>query len=711
MARRLSLLLVTLALAYALLAGVRTVGDFDIGWQLATGRYILQHKSFPSVDVFSYTAAGERWMYPPFSGLVFYWSWLVGGFAAISWLSAAACVAAVAILLAAASQQNRMLAAALAVIAVPTIAFRTRPRADLFTTVLFAAVMAVLWRRVHGRPAQLWLLPVLMCAWANLHLGFPAGLVLCGLYAAAEGINWLTRAENWLVCSERLQRSIPWLAAAVLATLINPFGAGVYQTVLDHRIMYELEGHVGDWVAQPLSYAKLLEALDWVNPASGYWWMLAFSVLGLAAAVVVRSWGAVLFLAFGIWSSLRFLRFQAVLAMIAVAVLPDVFRSFGRWAGAIQFRGQTLRDQLAGRTPRLGAAVTIAVSLALVALVSVRAAGLVTQRHYLREPDTILFGTGASWWYPERAAEFVRHERLPGRILNDFNLGGYLAWTLGPEYANAIDGRCPPFGAGGIFEFSMLMAASPDGELWANFVNRWQVNTVIVTTGRYAGAGSTPLAALCASRSWRPVYLDGSGAVFIRNIASNQPLLDRLAVDCNKVRFAPPAAGSDADMYNFWVNTGNLLHVLGRRAEALEALERARHIFDADPQYYLIRGSVWQAQGNLGEAERNYRTSVALRPNEHSWYALGQVLAVQGRYNEAAVLLRRAAAASQFSHEIYRFLGDVLLAAGRPEEALRAFDQAASRDTYRGAAAPLGAGFRAGIQAGRARALAALHRP
>jgi len=40
--------LIGLALLYALAAGLRTVGDFDLGWQLATGRWEPQPASAQS---------------------------------------------------------------------------------------------------------------------------------------------------------------------------------------------------------------------------------------------------------------------------------------------------------------------------------------------------------------------------------------------------------------------------------------------------------------------------------------------------------------------------------------------------------------------------------------------------------------------------------------------------------------------------------------
>ena len=51
--------LLALTLLYAALAGLRTITDPDTGWQLATGRYIAQHRSIPSTDVLSYTAQGQ----------------------------------------------------------------------------------------------------------------------------------------------------------------------------------------------------------------------------------------------------------------------------------------------------------------------------------------------------------------------------------------------------------------------------------------------------------------------------------------------------------------------------------------------------------------------------------------------------------------------------------------------------------------------------
>jgi len=88
-----------LVLANAFAAGLRTVSDSDSGWHLATGRYIWEHRTIPSTDVLSFASAGMPWIYPPFGQVLLYLLYRVGDYAALSWLSALACVGVVAYLI------------------------------------------------------------------------------------------------------------------------------------------------------------------------------------------------------------------------------------------------------------------------------------------------------------------------------------------------------------------------------------------------------------------------------------------------------------------------------------------------------------------------------------------------------------------------------------------------------------------------------------
>ena len=84
-----------LALTYALLAGFRTFFDLDLGWHMATGRYVIQHHTIPTTDILSFTSPGAPWIYPPFAGVLFYLIHQFAGFQGLTWFCAAALMAAI----------------------------------------------------------------------------------------------------------------------------------------------------------------------------------------------------------------------------------------------------------------------------------------------------------------------------------------------------------------------------------------------------------------------------------------------------------------------------------------------------------------------------------------------------------------------------------------------------------------------------------------
>src|SRR6266480_275197 len=118
--RVLTAFFILLVMAGALCAGLHTVSDSDMGWHLATGRYVVQHHQIPRSDVLSFTSAGKPWAYPPFAGVLFYLVFKLFGYAGLSWLSALACMAIVAYLV----RRGNMASAILGLLAVQSIAAR-----------------------------------------------------------------------------------------------------------------------------------------------------------------------------------------------------------------------------------------------------------------------------------------------------------------------------------------------------------------------------------------------------------------------------------------------------------------------------------------------------------------------------------------------------------------------------------------------------------
>jgi tetratricopeptide (TPR) repeat protein len=682
--------LIVIALAYAFLAGLRTVADFDLGWQLATGRYILHHHLIPSTEVFSYTAHGNPWLYPPFSGVIFYLLYLAGGYAALSWLSALACLATVAII----AGQGTRTSAALAIVAVPAIAFRTVPRAELFTTILFAAFTAILWNHYQGGKARLFLLPLLMLAWVNLHTGFIAGLGLVAAYFVLEFCD-LPFAARRAAALDSMRRAFPWLFASFVATRLNPWGWRIYQVIARQNAMSQLHtDFIGEWSGVHFSSAIGSQIFSLRDPAGADWWLLAAAFLAIVATISRKEIGPAILLALGAYASLTHIRLQALFAILVCivggAILSREFRLYSVLEPPPGERSSAPPDG-APRRALIACRASWAIAGLLALLAGIRVTDLVTDRYYLWSGQIALFGAGESWWFPERAAGFLLKEHLPGNVFGDYNLGGYLTWRLGPEYPDYFDGRFIPFGSDLFFHHRALVGLPLDSPEWRQEAVERNIQTVIFSAARFGGLGNFPLQADCESRDWSPVYLDDVAVVFVRNVPENASLVHRLAIDCKKGPIPVPAASAagaswraSAELFQSLMNRASIYYLLSRDAEAADDLSHAQAIFADDPNLHLLRGQLAQAHNRPPEAEQEYQASVRLRPTDVAWYALAGLYAAEGRYSDAVYALRESAALSQVDYDRYRALGKVYLLMDDPQNALAAFEEAARRSPIRG---------------------------
>lgn len=700
--RGLVLALAASALVYAFCAGLRTIGDFDFGWQIATGRYVAQHHQIPRTDVLTYTIPGTEWLYPPFAGLILYWLFLLGGYSALSWLLAAAAVATIAFLL----RRPGLATGAAAILAVPSIIFRENPRAELFTTLLFAVCLALLWQFFRDGRARLWLLPVLMLLWVNLHLGFVSGLALLFAYLGFK-VCELALPACRAGALRRLRKIAPWAIATVAVTVINPWGAGIYAGIIrQNRIVKQVGDSIGEWSSPNLSVSVISQMFQLRNPESSFWWLLLFAILAWIVAVWRRQFGAAILLAGAALFSIQYLRFQGLFACVAVVV-----------GGGILDELWTQSESSAVATPESGRATYVngfafALCGALVILTGIRCVDLVTNRHYIEGGEVVLFGPGEATWFPERAAKFATDNRLPGNLFNDYNLGGYLEWRL-PDYKAYIDSRAVPFGIELLTHQRNLIARPLDSPEWTKEADERNINFVILSVDRYTGLGKAPLDVDCGSRNWRPVYLDETGAVFLRNSPQNSDLVQRLGIDCASVQFTLPdnARGDSqrarANAYNFYANAGSVLYLLGRDQEAQQNLARAAAIEPHDSNLRLTRAQLFQADGMLADAEREYKASIAERPTDFAWYLLGILYGRQHRYREAVEAMKHSAEISYNPADRYRVVGQIENAMQQPRDALESFDRS-ERIGSHGSVEDQKI-FRAQLASGRSRSWELLH--
>ena len=656
-------------IGYAFLAGIRTLSEFDLGWLLATGRWIAQHRQIPSTDVFSYTAQGQPWIYPIGSSLIFYGAWLVGGYALITWLGAAACAATTALLL----RRGSAISALLAILAVPLIAVRTRPRADMYTVLLFTAFLGLLWHYHRTGRTRLWLLPLLMVAWVNLHLGFVVGLALIAGYVLTETSEmvWPGRRE---AAVGRLRQCWPWLIAVLGATLVNPWGWEIYAALLrqESAMSAQLQW-IPEWGSAPLNWTIMSTGLSLRDPGGAFVLMLLIAAATVPVAMLRKQLGAAAFLSGAAMLAVKHIRFEALFAVVTVIVGADV------WSSALTALRKKLKN--AGlETARYGAALTIGAAFLALALACLRSADLVSDRSYLASTDLGSFGTGLSWWFPEGAATFLEHENIPAQIFNTYNEGGYLTWRLGSKYPDYVDGRAIPFGPELVERNSELLATPPESPEWQREAEHYNINAILVPLGRYNGLHLFPvLRQFCSSEQWPPVYLDEVSAVFVRRRPENEDLIARLRIQCATVRLpAVIPEGETTEAFNHWANAAAVLQALGRNDAAFEATSKALAIFPSSAFVHSLRGNLLVEAGSLRKAEQEYLLSASLESNGTTWSALGAIYQRQRRLIEEIDAWEHASALLPYPAPELLALGYAQLAARHPQKALQAFDRAAA---------------------------------
>ena len=651
-------------IGYAFLAGLRTLTEYDLGWQLATGRWVVQHLQIPSTDVFYYTVAGTPWIYPVGSGLLFYGVFLIGGYQLLSWFHAFVCAGTVALLL----RRGSTISAILAILAVPLIAIRTRPRADMFTVLIFAAFFVLLWRQYQGRRVRLWPLPMLMILWVNLHLGFAAGLALITAYVSAEAAE-IASPERRAAAADRLRAASPWLVATVVATFVNPWGSGIYRALFRQESAISFQSQsITEWGPARLNWTSIVTGLSLRNPAGALYLMLLIAAMAILIGVLRRQLGAAALITIASVVAIRHIRFEALFAIVFVVVAGSVLTSA---LGALPARFKETRAALIS-------GATLSAALFAAALACLRSVDLVDNRSYLASTDLGSFGAGLSWWFPAGAAAFIERENIPGQIFNSYNEGGYLTWRLAPKYLDYIDGRAIPFGPRLFERNARLMATPPTSSEWQQEVEHFDINAIVVPLGRYNGLNLFPvLRQFCANDAWTPVYLDEVSAVFVRRASQNQSLIQRSQVDCARASLPLVSPqGETTAAFNQWANAAALLHALGRSAEAFTATTRALTIFKDSAFVHFLRGNLFEEAGNLGEAEAEYRTSIALEENGTTWSRLAALYHREGRLTEEIAAWEQASEFLPYPAPELVSLGYAAVALREPQKALEAFDGA-----------------------------------
>ncbi len=450
----------------ALMASLSSV---DLAYHLRAGAEILDNRAIPVIDTWTFTVAGAPWTDQQWGAQVILAAvYRVAGWTGLALLRATLVAIIVGCLFEIGRRRGlgmrRAALLALAAFLVAAVALGLRPQ--LLGMALFASVLLLVSDR-QRHPGRLWVIPVLVMAWANVHGSFLLGPLVLGL-------AWL---EDLQQRAGRPHRILLVAIVATLAAFVTPFGPAVWGYAVGLSTNPEVALRIEEWrptalrdVSGLLYFGSVLAIVVLIarRARTAPWptlaWLGTFFLIGAYAARGVAWW--------------------ALAAVVAVAgLLAD---SAGKPDGP-----EPAATPLSRRLNAVIAGLAIVVAVGLLPV--------------WRPIDPRLDApAGVVSSAPPGITATLRDLALPGdRLFNPQEWGSWFEFAL-PDLPVAIDSRIELY-PGEVWRDYDRVLAGMDG--WEDRLTSWGVTIAVMASRDQA------MADRLARLGWRSVYSDDDGSI------------------------------------------------------------------------------------------------------------------------------------------------------------------------------------------------------
>ncbi|MDP1653399.1 MAG: hypothetical protein Q8L56_11835 [Rhodocyclaceae bacterium] len=486
--------------------------DPDYYWHLKTGEYIVAHGMLPQADIFSYTNLGrpwvlDAWLSEVFIYLVHEWGGELGikifvafTLVACFWFCYAICAKILA------GDKAKALIVALLYCSVLTGA---APRPQLFTFLFFSLFLYLLLDfKYFGVTKRLWVIPLVMVLWANLHGGFFIGLVLVGLFILGEWATYFLAGGAEPSQRRRLIQLTLTGAAALLATLANPEFIRYWLYPFQALSLEANQGTIEEW-----------RSPDFHQPIFVFWFAIVASFIA-AMIYAPRKPDATELAVPLVFVAAAFLsRRNIPFAALAMAPFVAVYMRAGLTDSLSKFV-MRFRPVRPGSPTGIRARASQPLGkheyamnwfLVLLTLLTLILIYPERQKTMAASLNTII---------PVKATDFILHEGIEGRMFNTYHYGGYLIYRLFPRQLVFLDPRTPVYGDAFINNALAIYQGSSE---WKIRFDRYGIDYVICES-------EAPLRQLLREEgTFHLVFDDGMHSVLLRDMEKYRPIIQRYA--------------------------------------------------------------------------------------------------------------------------------------------------------------------------------------
>jgi hypothetical protein len=454
----------------------------DLWWHLAGGRWISQTGTLNFTDPFSFTCHGRHWFHPEWLSDLILHTWVkVFGMTSLVWWKWGILVATFGLLFRLLRQicgdSGSAYLAMLAAIAIGVPFFDIRPQLHTFLGFVVILSLALPLSR------RLWVLPLVLMLWANLHSGF-----LLGLFAII-----MVLAVSFFY-GEVPRRAAIIGVACLLACLVNANGSDA----LLWPIRFAQDSH-----------SPFLRVAEWLPPYEPGGIRSKLYYPSIAAFVVSVS----IVFGLGIYRRQPRLTISGVAIGLVTLVMSIKSRRFIPLFGISQSLllapalagGLSWLLSRAGRIlPRLGRPRIWRFVPPVVAVIW----GGLRLLPYPLSGNAFLYLTSLDS-FPVEAMNLVEANHLEGKIFSLYNWGGYIELRTEGRLQVFIDGRAGTVFDAKIYRQYQRVASLHDG--WEDII--WDSGADFVL---WPQRDPKQIEQLLKSERWRPLYTDHVATLLLR---------------------------------------------------------------------------------------------------------------------------------------------------------------------------------------------------
>jgi hypothetical protein len=478
-------------------AGKNMLADADTGYHIRAGDYILETRTVPKHDIFSYHS-------PPLSWTAHEWlsEVVMAALHRISGLTGVVIFFSLLISLTYALlfrymrvyKRNIVFDVLIILLALVSSQIHWLARPHIFSLFLMVVWYHLLDSYQNDRGGRLVLLPLIMLLWVNLHGGYLTGFLLTGVYLLGNLVGYFRSGEEERERSFRKVKCLGYvIIACLLVSLVNPYGYRIllfpFRLVTDRYIMDNVNEFLSPNFHHPMPFKYLL--LLFIT-------ILAISKRPLDFIEVVL---VLLFTNMSLFSARYIPLFAIVVAPIMskqadsmVTIAPE-----SGWISSLKKR--------AGRIAKIDSNAKgygWPVAGVLMVLFLVAAGGI-----EFRFDGKIK---------PVAAVEFLMKEHIDGHMYDNDEFGDYLIYATYPRYKVFFDGRSDMYGAERLKEYQKLTIFGPG---WEELVEKYDFRWFFI------GSDSVLTRYLLVRPEWRLIYSDNVANIHVKNSEENRYLIDR----------------------------------------------------------------------------------------------------------------------------------------------------------------------------------------